>query len=167
MNDLAHPIARATPADLGPLTELRRRLAQETDGLLPSADEVTEHDTRRFLESAEVSMFVARQGDDLVGVLSVTRGALRRNHHVARLWMGVVASQWGRGIGHALLHAALRHASASGIRRVELSVREDNTRALALYRRHGLEVEGRRPGSLCVNEEFRDELWLAKLLTAS
>lgn len=167
MSDRAQLCRLATSADIEALTDLRRRLAQESEGLLPCADEVAEQDTRRFIESDLVSMFVFPEGERLVGTLGLTRGPLRRNAHVARLWVGVTKERWGRGIGEALMHAAFRHASTSGISRIELSVREDNTRALALYRRLGMEVEGRRPRSLLVDQQFHDELWLSKLLPIS
>ncbi len=58
----------------------------------------------------------------------------------------VDADRRGRGVGSALLQAALDHAAAAGARRVYLEVEESNGPALALYRRAGFEVAGRRAG---------------------
>lgn len=62
--------------------------------------------------------------------------------HVGSLGMGVVSSARGRGIGSALLRAAVEAAWASGLTRIELSVRCDNAKAKALYERHGFATEG-------------------------
>lgn len=62
--------------------------------------------------------------------------------HSGRLGMGVIASHRGRGIGRALLAAALQRAPGAGFRRVELEVYSGNEPALALYRGQGFQVEG-------------------------
>jgi len=51
-----------------------------------------------------------------------------------------------RGIGSALLVAAAREASASGLRELTLEVRRSNQAARAFYRGHGLSETGLRPG---------------------
>jgi len=51
------------------------------------------------------------------------------------LWVAPAAR--GAGVGDALVEAVLHWSGAVGLGRVTLRVREDNTHALALYRRHG------------------------------
>jgi ribosomal protein S18 acetylase RimI-like enzyme len=48
----------------------------------------------------------------------------------------------GRGVGRALLEAALAEARRRGARKLSLRVLGDNERARALYERAGFEVEG-------------------------
>ena len=74
---------------------------------------------------------------------------------VVSLGMAIVAGVRGRGGGSALLQAAMAWLHDSGHHKVELEVWPDNERAIALYERHGFEVEGlrrdhyrRRDGSL-------------------
>lgn len=50
-----------------------------------------------------------------------------------------------RGLGGRLLQEALREARAAGVRRALLEVRAGNEAALALYRKFGFQVTGRRP----------------------
>lgn len=57
------------------------------------------------------------------------------------LW--VDPSARGRGVGDALLEAALDHARAAGYARAVLDVGDNNTPAQALYARHGFEPTGR------------------------
>jgi RimJ/RimL family protein N-acetyltransferase len=63
---------------------------------------------------------------------------------VATLGMWIVAGARGRGGGRALLDAALDHARAGALHKVELEVWPGNTRAIALYARAGFAVEGLR-----------------------
>ena len=56
-----------------------------------------------------------------------------------------VAREWrGRGIGSALMHAAIDWARGSGLHKLSLSVFAHNTAAIAVYRKFGFVEEGRR-----------------------
>jgi putative acetyltransferase len=78
------------------------------------------------------------------------------------LGMGVAASHRGQGVGSALLRATLDAATAKGIRRVELVVRADNAAAIALYERHGFELEGRLRDFMIVDGVAYDALQMAR-----
>lgn len=52
----------------------------------------------------------------------------------------------GRGLSAPLLRHHLGALARAGVRRVHLEVEEGNAPALALYRRHGFEQVGQRPG---------------------
>ena len=60
--------------------------------------------------------------------------------------LAVAPAVRGRGIGGALLDAALALGSGVGTEAVFLEVRESNAAARALYRSRGFEVVGRRQG---------------------
>ena len=88
----------------------------------------------------------------------VGEGSLRRLgpsmlDHGAVLALGIHPEAQGRGLGRAMMQALLawardppRHPEGRPrpVRRVELYVRADNDRALALYQSLGFTVEGRR-----------------------
>ncbi|HET6228851.1 MAG TPA: GNAT family N-acetyltransferase [Longimicrobiaceae bacterium] len=60
--------------------------------------------------------------------------------YLARLY---VAREWiGAGVGPALLHASMREAADRGGRTLWLAVWTRNPRAIAFYRKHGLEIVG-------------------------
>ena len=48
----------------------------------------------------------------------------------------------GQGVGERLMRQTLEAARAFGLHRVELTVREDNKNAIALYKKIGFEIEG-------------------------
>lgn len=51
---------------------------------------------------------------------------------------------WGRGVGHAVLHALIEQAEAAGIWTVQTGVFPENSASLALHERCGFRVVGRR-----------------------
>lgn len=59
--------------------------------------------------------------------------------------------------------AAIEQAVASGISRIELTVRTDNVAALALYRKFGFAIEGVRTGSLEIGGRLFDEYYMARV----
>jgi RimJ/RimL family protein N-acetyltransferase len=107
--------------------------------------------------------FVALEGDRVVGWCDVTpcdRPAIR---HCGLLGMGLLPEWRERGAGRRLIERTLEAARAFPLARVELAVRADNPRAIALYRKVGFEVEGRRRRALCVDGVYYDDITMALL----
>lgn len=90
----------------------------------------------------------------LVAVLTVVRPSHPRLHHRAELGLTVRSSHWGQGIGRRMAELGIRLAQAQGIRKLNLSVRADNPRALRLYRSLGFLEEGTSSRALCVGQRF-------------
>ena len=76
----------------------------------------------------------------IVGFVSVYASP----HGYADLGMAVVREWRGRGVGSALLAAAIESARARGLHKVSLEVFAHNGAATALYRKFGFVEEGRR-----------------------
>jgi RimJ/RimL family protein N-acetyltransferase len=84
--------------------------------------------------------------------------------HSGVLGMGVVAAHRGRGIGGALIRAALGKAAATGLTRIELTVREPNLRARALYEKLGFAVEGVKRDAVRIDGRRENLVCMALLL---
>lgn len=99
--------------------------------------------TKRLAEPRpDTYLLVAEIDGRVVGNLglSVNHG---RRRHAAGIGMGVHDDYQGRGVGTALLAAAIVLAERwLGVHRIELDVYTDNEPALRLYRRFGFEIEG-------------------------
>jgi ribosomal protein S18 acetylase RimI-like enzyme len=142
-------IRPARDADRLPLAVLYAAVAEERDGI--GAEPPVDVDARAaswILDGA----LVAVADDDIVGWM-----------HVAQTPFGfgeigmLVARDWrGRGVGSALLAAAIELARKRGMHKLSLSVFAHNTAAIALYVKFGFVEEGRRV------KQFRrasGELW--------
>jgi putative acetyltransferase len=100
----------------------------------------------------------------LIGVAGLTRLENRRSH-VGTIGMAVHDAYAGRGAGGALMEALLTMADRwMGLRRVELTVYADNTRAIGLYNRFGFEQEGRHRDFALRDGHFVDALAMARLV---
>ena len=127
----------------------------------PPLDEVT-----RFIKEGIASgapQIVAIADKKVVGWCDVwpkPRAALK---HSGVLGMGVIEGYRGRGIGKALMGAALQAAKDRGFTRVELTVRVDNPRAKKLYEQFGFVEEGLCRRHMCINGEYADSYLMAVL----
>lgn len=105
-------------------------------------------DERRYLKAvrrhADAAVFVALDGDRIVGRLSLARDPHPASAHVADLGMMVAASHRRRGIGRKLLDAAVAWARVVNVEKLELHVFPWNEPAIRLYEDFGFEREGLR-----------------------
>ncbi len=83
--------------------------------------------------------------------------------HAGVLGVGLLPAWRGRGLGERLMRRTPEAARAFGFARVELTVREDNGRAIALYERLGFAVEGCKRRALKVDDTFHDLVMMALL----
>jgi len=84
--------------------------------------------------------------------------------HSGVLGIGITSEYRGRGIGTALMQATLEEAKAVGLTRLELTVREDNKHAIALYERLGFVHEGVKRNAVRVDGRYENLLFMALLL---
>ena len=108
-------------------------------------------------------ILVAEVDGKVVGSVSLSR---RRGRlaHVAGLGMAVHDGYQGRGIGTALLGAALDLADNwLNIRRVELDVYTDNLTAIRMYEKFGFETEGIRKQLAFRAGDYVDAYHMARL----
>jgi len=108
---------------------------------------------------------VAKVGGEVVGNLGLTRLTRARRAHVGEIGMGVRDAWQGKGVGTALMEAALDLADNwLGLRRMELRVYADNARAIALYRKFGFEIEGTHRAYSIRNGVYVDSLSMARIV---
>lgn len=130
------PIRLATADDAGTVARLLHDFNTEFDEYSPGVEPLTER-AGELLEAGELSVLLA--GDEADGFAQLRfRPSVWSNTLDAYLEeLYVVPALRGRGIGRALLEAAMALAAERGAGRIELGTSEDDTAALALYKSCG------------------------------
>ncbi|MGH9201296.1 MAG: GNAT family N-acetyltransferase [Vicinamibacterales bacterium] len=121
---------------------------------------------RRLAEPPEGYVnLVACVEDDIVGQLGlITFPNVPRRRHVGQLLMAVRDDWQGKGVGTALMAAALEFADDwLNLTRLELEVFVDNEPAIRLYKKFGFLVEGTSPSFAYRDGEFVDVLVMGRL----
>jgi len=119
---------------------------------------------RRYPHAA---VFVAEAEDGrVIGRLSISRDQHPASRHVADLGLMVDAEYRRRGIGRALLDAAVEWAREAEVRKLELHVFPWNEAAIALYEDFGFIREGHRKNHYYRGEEYVDAILMAYELPA-
>ena len=85
------------------------------------------------IHRADAQFFVAEDDDRIVGELGIEVAG----YGVADFGMMVAADARGRGVGSALLFAAIDWARQYGAHKIALQVWPDNEAAIGLYRKFG------------------------------
>jgi len=149
MGDAAVEIRPAAEDDRIPLAVLFAAVAEERDGIAtePPVD-IDERAASWHLDGTIVAV-----GDgEIVGSIHVEKS----RHGFGDIGMAVARDWRGRGVGSALLAAAVEWARAEGLHKLSLAVFPHNTAGIALYRKFGFVEEGR------LVKQFRrqsGELW--------
>ncbi|MEP7085209.1 MAG: GNAT family N-acetyltransferase [Betaproteobacteria bacterium] len=91
-------------------------------------------------------------------------GVATRRRHAMMLGISVAGHAQRKGVGTALMRALCDYADGwAGILRIELTVFEDNQRAIALYQKFGFEIEGRHRAFAMRDGQYADALTMARL----
>ena len=124
-------------------------------------------DVRRFvLDNIEHGylQFVVLSADTVVGWCDVLPNRTRVIYsHCGTLGIGLLPEFRGKGIGRRLMQRTIDAAFAFGLTRIELTVRENNVNAIALYKSLGFEIEGLHRNAVCIEGQYENLYSMALL----
>jgi RimJ/RimL family protein N-acetyltransferase len=100
----------------------------------------------------------------VVGWCDVTPKSRPIYAHCGVLGMGLLPRFRGRGLGTKLIARTLQASRAFGLTRVELTVRQDNANAIALYEKVGFVVEGVQRNGGLVDGRYENIIEMAILM---
>lgn len=106
---------------------------------------------------------VAVVDNKIVGWCDISSIHRQVAEHVGSLGIGVLDGFRGMGIGEALMRAALDLAKRKGLTRIELTVRENNTRAIELYKKLGFVAEGLHQNAIRIDGKYENYISMALL----
>ncbi len=159
-------VRKAEANDAEGLTKLGTAVGSEPEGWLVTTNGWRNvSDERRYLRAIRrypnAAVFVAEDEGVIVGRLSIARDQHPASRHVADLGLMVAASHRRRGIGTALLEAAVDWARRAGVRKLELHVFPWNKAGIKLYERFGFVREGYRRKHYLRGDEYVDAILMA------
>ena len=151
----------AEPSDAGKFLEYCKIVGSETDNLTFGAEGLSlsisqEADfIRKFAGNPGSIMIVAFDEGELIGTgaVSVVSGKPRFAHR-REIAISVRKDYWGKGIGTGIMNVLMDFAKKSGAEVLELQVRSDNERAIALYEKFGFEKIGTNEKFFKIDGEF-------------
>ena len=154
-------IVRAQAEDAAALLEYLKIIGGETDNLSFGAEGVPldEEAERAYLDMQAKShdhiQLFAKVNGEIIGTASLNRKP-NRMHHRAEFGISLKKAWWGCGAATVLAHGVLDFARDAGIEQVNLEVRSDNKRAIALYEKLGFRRLCTFPAFFKINEERID-----------
>jgi RimJ/RimL family protein N-acetyltransferase len=151
----------AIPRDAAGFVEVYRAVAAERRWIQTEVVPLGERAYRRRFHrswTTQEATLVAVEDGRVIGSLSISREDRPATRHVATLGMFVAASWRGRGVGTALMAEALRWAQLQCVEKIELTVYPHNEAAIALYRKFGLDEEGRLVRHAKKSYGYEDEI---------
>jgi ribosomal protein S18 acetylase RimI-like enzyme len=108
--------------------------------------------------------FVATIHDDVVGWVHLNAPELEKLGHTAELTVGVIDEYRSHGVGAKLLDRGEQWARANGFEKLYNSVPSSNEEAIAFLENRGWETEAVREDHYKIDDEYLDEVMLAKTL---
>jgi ribosomal protein S18 acetylase RimI-like enzyme len=134
---LPFEIRPATDADRHGCAAQFARVAMERDGIATEGPvDVAERSERWDVDSS----IVAVAEGEIIGSLYLGE----TTHGFGEIGMSIDNEWRGRGVGSALMEAAIARAREHGLHKLSLEVFAHNEAGLALYRKYGFVEEGRR-----------------------
>lgn len=172
MEELPFIIREARIDDAKNLLAFLQKVGSESDNLTFDSKGLpfTEKQEREYLDLRICSLnnitLLAVEGEKIIGSLGIDTPSFERLSHRGELGISVLKECWGQGVGSALLEAVFSWIRdyPTGLRKIDLTVREDNERALALYKKFGFQEEGKVSRLVAIKNTFYDGITMGLLL---
>lgn len=154
-------IVRAQAQDAATLLEYLKIVGGETENLSFGAEGVPLdiEAERTYLsmqaQSCNHIQLLAKANGEIIGTASLNRKKKRMSHR-AEFGISVKKAWWGCGVASTLMEHILVFARETGVEQINLEVRSDNNRAIALYKKFGFRKLCTFPGFFKINGALVD-----------
>ena len=151
-------IEKAASGDAAMLLEYLKQVGGESDNLtfgpegMPFSVEAEEAFLSNMENSSDDIMFLAKNGDKIVGCASLNR-LPRRMKHRGDFAISVAKDYWNKGIGSQLIDKIISFARQNDFEIIDLQVRSDNKNAIHLYEKYGVKKIGKHPAFFRISDK--------------
>lgn len=163
-------IREADIEDAENVIEYIKIVSDETDFLISDSSErnFTVRKEKEFLQNIQSSIlekiFLFEIENKIVGMCSIEGINKIRIKHRVDMAITVLKNYWGNKIGEKLIDYAIEYCKSNCIKKIELTVRIDNERALKLYKKFGFEIEGEIKNFIYLNGNYYNCYYMGLLL---
>ena len=163
-------VREANIEDAENVIEYIKIVSDETDFLISDSSErnFTVRKEKEFLQNIQSSIlekiFLFEIENKIVGMCSIEGINKIRIKHRVDLAITVLKNYWGNKIGEKLIDYAIEYCKSNCIKKIELTVRIDNKRALKLYKKFGFEIEGEIKNFIYLNGNYYNCYYMGLLL---
>lgn len=118
------------------------------------------------ISSKENNLFIiAEINGEIVGNLRFTGGPRERTAHTGEFGVSVLKRYWGNRIGEKLIRYLISWSEEGEIiKKINLIVREDNKKAINLYKKLGFLEEGLIRRDFLIDDKFYDSLLMGLII---
>lgn len=164
-------IRKAEPGDASHIVRISTQMGGESDYFTYGEDDFyfTEEQQKNFISSIsdkENYLYIVGIVDGkIIGTLNYLSSNRRRIMHRGELGIGILKEYWEIGVGSQLMEYFFKWAnSKSVVKKIDLEVREDNSRAINLYLKYGFIVEGRISRGVLIDGKYYDLYYMGKTI---
>lgn len=164
-------IRKANTKDAQEIINYLNKIGGESDFLTFGENEfnISLENEEKYINSHEDSnnsiMIVTLVDGEIVSVASITSVQKDRLRHVGTLGISVLNKYWGLGIANEIMTYLIKWAkSNTETKKVTLLVREDNFKAINLYKKYNFEIEGTLKNDVCINNIYYNTISMGLLL---
>lgn len=164
-------IRKASTKDAQEIIDYLNKIGGESDFLTFGKNEfnISLENEEKYINSHEDTntsiMIVSLVDGEIVSIASITSVQKDRLKHVGTLGISVLSKYWGLGIANEVMAYLINWAKSNNItKKVALLVREDNYKAINLYKKFGFEEEGIFKNDICINGIYYNTISMALLV---
>ncbi|SCA99769.1 Uncharacterized protein BWINRA5_03186 [Bacillus mycoides] len=148
INGLTYTVRSAVQTDAEQLSEIRVQIDGETENMDREAGEgfIDKVGFQKIVKTDSEEMknlfLVVEVHNRIVGFSRCEGSNLKRLSHKVEFGVCILREFWGYGMGKSLFQQSIQWADENEVKKISLQVLETNEKAIKLYKKLGLEVEG-------------------------
>ncbi|MFA2810905.1 GNAT family N-acetyltransferase [Bacillus mycoides] len=148
INGLTYTVRSAVQTDAEQLSEIRVQIDGETENMDREAGEgfIDKIGFQKIVKTDSEEMknlfLVVEVHNRIVGFSRCEGSNLKRLSHKVEFGVCILREFWGYGMGKSLFQQSIQWADENEVKKISLQVLEINEKAIKLYKKLGLEVEG-------------------------
>jgi len=162
-------IYKLTSADWKQYRDIRSEaVMKDTEAFAESYEQAskrTDEEWKEKMGTTTSHIFVARDGEEIIGMAAAFQEQGERVNHIAYMWGVYLREAYrGQGIGKKMMQALISEVQQNKeIKKINLNVNTKQKSAVKAYKSLGFQVAGTLHMELKINGEYFDEYVMEKI----